>query len=83
MAVLEVAAGSYITILGPPETSAFRLTLAQAFNGIASVLGPVIAAQTFLVSALIFASWFQLPRIFEPHPLTRPHLPFHVHSPCL
>jgi hypothetical protein len=33
------AANSYITVLGPPEYASFRLTLAQGFNGIATVVG--------------------------------------------
>ncbi|ODN76862.1 hypothetical protein L202_05452 [Cryptococcus amylolentus CBS 6039] len=47
LATLETAANSYITILGPPSHAAMRLTLAQAFNGIATVIGPQIAANTF------------------------------------
>lgn len=47
MATLETAANSYIVVLGPPKFAAFRLTLAQSFNGIASVIGPIIAANTF------------------------------------
>ncbi|WVR08902.1 hypothetical protein IAU60_005961 [Kwoniella sp. DSM 27419] len=51
MATLEAAASSYIAVLGPPRYAAFRLTLAQAFNGVATVLGPIIAANTFFVSS--------------------------------
>lgn len=47
LATLEVGANTYITLLGPPKFSAFRLTFAQAFNGIASVIGPVIASHAF------------------------------------
>jgi len=36
-----------MTLLGPPQYAAFRLTLAQAFNGIATVIGPLIASKTF------------------------------------
>lgn len=32
LATLEVAANSYISVLGPPKTAAFRLVLAQSFN---------------------------------------------------
>lgn len=32
IAILEVAANSYISVLGPPKHAAFRLVLAQAFN---------------------------------------------------
>lgn len=52
LATLEVAASSYIGVLGPPNQSAMRLTLAQAFNGIATVVGPLIASHAFFVSWL-------------------------------
>lgn len=52
LATLEVAASSYLTVLGPAKTSAMRLTLAQSTNGIATVIGPLIAAYTFFVSAI-------------------------------
>ncbi len=48
LAWLEMAANSYITVLGPPENAAFRLVFAQCWNGVASVLGPQIAGHTFL-----------------------------------
>ncbi|EST09144.1 Major facilitator superfamily [Kalmanozyma brasiliensis GHG001] len=48
LAWLEMAANSYITVLGPPENAAFRLVFAQCWNGVASVLGPIIAGRTFL-----------------------------------
>src|SRR5687767_7190977 len=41
---LETAANPYITILGPKETSAFRLNLSQSFNGVGSFIGPLIGA---------------------------------------
>lgn len=44
---LETAANPYITVLGKPDTSEFRLNLAQCFNGVGSFLGPVIAANLF------------------------------------
>ncbi|WVQ81341.1 hypothetical protein IAT38_003464 [Cryptococcus sp. DSM 104549] len=47
LATLEAAASSYIAVLGPPSHAAMRLTFAQAFNGIATVIGPIIAAHTF------------------------------------
>ncbi|WWD21194.1 hypothetical protein CI109_105678 [Kwoniella shandongensis] len=51
LATLEVAAGSYIVVLGPPRYAAMRLTLAQSFNGIATVIGPIIASHTFFNGA--------------------------------
>ncbi|BEI79894.1 hypothetical protein CcaverHIS002_0104230 [Cutaneotrichosporon cavernicola] len=47
LATLEVAANTYITLLGPPRYAALRLTLAQGFNGIATVIGPIIASHAF------------------------------------
>lgn len=48
LAWLEVAANSYITVLGSPDMAAFRLVFAQSWNGVASVIGPIIASHTFL-----------------------------------
>jgi FHS family L-fucose permease-like MFS transporter len=47
---LETAANPYVTVLGNPETSAFRLNLSQCFNGAGSFLGPIIAANLFFGS---------------------------------
>ena len=44
---LETAANPYMTVLGPAETSAFRLNLAQSFNGVGSFLGPIVGAALF------------------------------------
>jgi FHS family L-fucose permease-like MFS transporter len=44
---LETAANPYVTVLGKPETAAFRLNLAQSFNGAGSVLGPIIGGALF------------------------------------
>ena len=44
---LETAANPYITVLGKPETSAFRLNLSQSFNGVGSFLGPIIGGALF------------------------------------
>jgi FHS family L-fucose permease-like MFS transporter len=44
---LETAANPYITVLGKPETSEFRLNLAQSFNGVGSFLGPKIGGALF------------------------------------
>ncbi|GAA6040190.1 hypothetical protein JCM8097_004173 [Rhodosporidiobolus ruineniae] len=48
LASLEVMANSYVTVLGSPERAAFRLNFAQAFNGLATFIGPQIASHTFL-----------------------------------
>ena len=48
---LETAANPYITVLGKPETSEFRLNLSQSFNGVGAFIGPIIGANLF------FATW--------------------------
>ncbi len=47
---LETAANPYITVLGDPASSAFRLNLSQSFNGVGSFIGPLIGAQLFFSS---------------------------------
>jgi FHS family L-fucose permease-like MFS transporter len=51
LACLETAANPYITVLGKPETSAFRLNLSQSFNGVGSFLGPIIGANLFFAES--------------------------------
>lgn len=48
---LETAANPYMTVLGKPETSEFRLNLAQSFNGVGSFLGPIIGGALFFGKA--------------------------------
>ena len=50
LACLETAANPYVTVLGNPETSEFRLNMAQCFNGVGSYIGPVIGATLFFGS---------------------------------
>jgi FHS family L-fucose permease-like MFS transporter len=45
---LEIAAGAFMVLAGPPETSAFRINFAQAFNGVGSVVAPLIGARFIL-----------------------------------
>lgn len=47
---LETAANPYITVLGDPKTTEFRLNLSQSFNGVGSFLGPRIGAALFFSS---------------------------------
>ena len=44
---LETAANPYITVLGKPETSEFRLNLSQSFNGVGAFIGPIIGGLLF------------------------------------
>lgn len=39
---LETAANPYVTVLGKKETAASRLNLAQSFNGLGWIIGPLI-----------------------------------------
>src|SRR3954469_5365674 len=41
-AFLETSANPYIAIMGDPATASPRLNFAQAFNGVATVLGPLV-----------------------------------------
>jgi len=41
---LETAANPYITVCGPPKYSEIRINISQAFNGIGTVLAPVIGS---------------------------------------
>ena len=47
---LETAANPYITVLGNPQTSEFRLNLSQSFNGVGSFIGPIIGGALFFGS---------------------------------
>ncbi|OKS85858.1 L-fucose:H+ symporter permease [Mucilaginibacter polytrichastri] len=48
LTILETAANPYATALGDPATSTQRLNFAQAFNGLATFLAPVIGARMIL-----------------------------------
>ncbi|KAH9931080.1 MFS general substrate transporter [Epithele typhae] len=47
LSCLEVAANSYITVLGSPKYAAARLNFSQGFQGVASFAGPLIASRWF------------------------------------
>ncbi|KAI9359666.1 L-fucose transporter [Zopfochytrium polystomum] len=47
LSTLEAAANPYIAVLGPASSSTFRLNLSQSFNGIGSVIGPIIGSYAF------------------------------------
>lgn len=51
LACLETAANPYVTVLGDARTAPARLNLAQAFNGVGAVVGPVIGG-LFILSAV-------------------------------
>ncbi|KAK6212718.1 hypothetical protein LQW54_004985 [Pestalotiopsis sp. IQ-011] len=41
---LETAANPYITVCGPPRLAEFRINISQAFNGIGTVVAPVLGS---------------------------------------
>jgi FHS family L-fucose permease-like MFS transporter len=45
---LETAANPYASLLGPKETATQRLNLSQSFNGLATVLAPLIGGEFIL-----------------------------------
>ncbi|TDL26207.1 MFS general substrate transporter [Rickenella mellea] len=49
LCTLEVAANSYIAVLGSPKYAASRLNFSQGFQGVASFSGPLIAARWFFL----------------------------------
>jgi len=51
LSTLEVAANSYISVLGSPKYAAARLNFSQGFQGIASFAGPLIASRWFFLGA--------------------------------
>ncbi|CAK3986637.1 MFS general substrate transporter [Lecanosticta acicola] len=44
---LETAANPYITVCGPPRYSEMRINFSQAFNGIGTVVAPVLGSYVF------------------------------------
>ena len=53
VALLQVAANPYVTVLGKPETAASRLTLTQAFNSLGTTLAPMFGAFLILSAAAV------------------------------
>ncbi len=51
LAFLETAANPYVSALGTPETSTFRLNMAQSFNPIGCVTG-ILVGQHFIFSGI-------------------------------
>ncbi|KAK3672257.1 hypothetical protein LTR78_007797 [Recurvomyces mirabilis] len=63
---LETAANPYITICGPPKYSELRINFSQAFNGIGTVIAPVLGSYVFFkytaddTKALVNVQWVYL-----------------------
>jgi MFS transporter, FHS family, L-fucose permease len=45
---LETAANPYVSVLGNPDTATQRLSLAQSFNGVGAMVGPLIGMKFIL-----------------------------------
>lgn len=60
LTVLETVANPYTTVLGPKEYGAFRINLAQTFNGIGWMLGPIIGGAFFYSAGGVEAAHGQL-----------------------
>ncbi len=48
--VLQVSANPFVTVLGEPNKAASRLNLAQAFNSLGTIVGPVLGTALLLQS---------------------------------
>ncbi|KAL0938603.1 glucose galactose transporter [Colletotrichum truncatum] len=64
LGALETAANPYITVCGPPRFAEIRINISQAFNGIGTIISPVVAAHAFLgltdVTAMENVQWVYL-----------------------
>jgi FHS family L-fucose permease-like MFS transporter len=54
LAFLETAANPYVIALGPPESAAFRLNLAQSFNPIGAISG-ILIGRNFIFSGVEYS----------------------------
>lgn len=66
--VLQVAANPYVAVLGPPETAASRLNLAQGFNSVAKIIAPLFG------SALILSGIENLPQAQQAEAVQAPYI---------
>ncbi|KAH8760144.1 major facilitator superfamily domain-containing protein [Hyaloscypha finlandica] len=46
---LETAANPYITVCGPPRYAEIRINISQAFNGVGTVIAPVLGSYVFFL----------------------------------
>ena len=53
LAVLETIANPYTTVLGPPEKGPTRINMAQTFNAVGWILGPLVGGQFVLSSTTV------------------------------
>ena len=60
LTVLETVANPYTTVLGPKQYGAARINLAQSFNGIGWILGPIVGGRFFYSTGGVEAAHAQL-----------------------
>jgi FHS family L-fucose permease-like MFS transporter len=60
LTVLETVANPYTTVLGPKRYGAARINLAQSFNGIGWILGPIVGGMFFYHSGGVEVAHAQL-----------------------
>ncbi len=53
--ILQVAANPYVAVVGPPETAASRLNLAQGFNSLGHTIAPLFGAFLILQNTEVVA----------------------------
>src|SRR5271156_1554829 len=51
MTILQVSANPYVAVLGPAKTASSRLNLAQAFNSLGTIVGPLLGGILILSGA--------------------------------
>lgn len=51
LAFLETAANPYVTVLGPPESAERRINLAQSFNGLGWIIGPLLGGMILFTAS--------------------------------
>ena len=84
--VLQVVANPFIAELGPAETAPSRLTLAQAFNSLATTLGPLVGAALILHGNVTINASHLSPQVLAAARIGQAHaveLPFLIIAPVL
>jgi FHS family L-fucose permease-like MFS transporter len=63
--ILQVAANPYVAVIGPPETAASRLNLAQGFNSLGHTIAPLFGAWLILQNTeIVEVESVQMPYLF-------------------
>jgi MFS transporter, FHS family, L-fucose permease len=64
MAILQVSANPYVTVLGPPAGASARLNLAQAVNSLGTALAPWIGGALIFTAGVKSAAAVRVPYLF-------------------